>query len=217
MRIPVAESIVLNAGDEQTLLVKRYDRLNDSGVIRRVHQEDFCQAMGIISESKYQNEGGPGFSDAFALLRKATRPSALNVLTLFDYTVYSVLIGNHDAHGKNYSLLYSENGAVIAPLYDVLSTTIYGELTDKMAMKIGSKYKFTEIMDRHWLRFADDCGLSKSHAVKRIRELARALPDSARKLAMEDELFAGNPVVTQILDVIGHRSALTLDRLSTPM
>jgi serine/threonine-protein kinase HipA len=135
---------------------------------------------------------------------------------LFDYTVYSVLIGNHDAHGKNYSLLYSERGPVIAPLYDVLSTTIYAELTDKMAMKIGGKYRFTEIMDRHWYRFADDCGLSKSHARKRIIELASALPDSARKLAGEDEVFAGNDVVAKILDVIGHRSALTLDRLSTP-
>lgn len=215
--IPVAESIVLNAGDEQILLVKRYDRLNDAGVIRRVHQEDFCQAMGVISESKYQNEGGPGFPEAFALLRQATRPSVLNVLTLFDYAVYSVLIGNHDAHGKNYSLLYGDKGAVIAPLYDVLSTTIYAELTDKMAMKIGGKYKFTEIMDRHWLRFADDCGLSKSHAVKRIRELAGALPRSAQKLAMEDEMFAGNPVVARILDVIDHRTTLTLERLSTPM
>lgn len=215
--LPVAESTILNAGDEQTLLVKRYDRLHDGfGVIQRVHQEDFCQAMGIISESKYQNEGGPGFSDAFTLLRSATRQSAPNVLTLFDYAVYSVLIGNHDAHGKNYSLLYSERGPVIAPLYDVLSTTIYAELTDKMAMKIGGRYRFTDIMDRHWLRFADDCGLSKSHARKRIIEMASALPDSALKLAGEDEVFAGNDVIAQILDVIGHRSALTLDRLSTP-
>ncbi|MEH6688768.1 MAG: type II toxin-antitoxin system HipA family toxin [Halopseudomonas sabulinigri] len=214
MGLQVAESLVLNAAGEQTLLVERYDRIHEKlGAIHRVHQEDFCQALGVVSEAKYQSEGGPGFSDAFDLLRKATRPSVMNVLNLFDYAVFNVLVGNHDAHGKNYSLLYSDKGPVLAPLYDVLSTTIYPELTNKMAMKIGGKYKFTEIMDRHWDRFADDCGLSKSHSRKRIKELANALPETARKLAGQHEAFAESDVVAKILDVVDHRSALTLERL----
>lgn len=138
-----------------------------------------------------------------------------NVLTMFDYAVFNVLVGNHDAHGKNYSLLYSEKGPVLAPLYDVLSTTIYPELTNKMAMKLGGKYKFTEVLDRHWGRFADDCGLSKSHARKRVKELAKTLPDTARTLAAGNPLFSHSDVVDKIIGVIEHRAALTLDRLPT--
>lgn len=216
MGLPVAGTSVLSADGEQTLIVQRYDRRFGSGCqVERIHQEDFCQALGVISESKYQNEGGPGFSDAFELLRKATRPSALNVLTLFDYAVFNTLVGNHDAHGKNYSLLYATKGPEISPLYDVLSTMIYPELTNKMAMKVGGKYKFTEVMDRHWDRFAEECGLGKAQARKRIKELATALPETARVLAGDVALFEGSKVVSQIVDVVEHRSALTLDRLMT--
>ena len=214
MGLPVAKPIILNAAGEQTLLVQRYDRVTDAtGNTQRVHQEDFCQALGVLSETKYQNEGGPGFAEAFELLRRATRPSVKNVLTMFDYAVFNMLVGNHDAHGKNYSLLYADNGPVLAPLYDVLSTTIYPELTNKMAMKVGGKYKFTEIMDRHWDRFADDCGLSKSNARKRIKELAKALPEAARTLAAGNTLFSHSDVVDKIIGVVEHRAALTLDRL----
>lgn len=130
------------------LLVQRYDRQPGlSG--ERLHQEDFCQALGAVSEHKYQNECGPGLAQAFALLRGATRPSAPHTLKLLNGVVFNALIGNHDAHGKNFSLLYTLAGAVLAPLYDALCTAVYPTLSDKMAMKIGSKYKFSEVQARH--------------------------------------------------------------------
>ena len=117
-------------------------------MIRRLHQEDFCQALGIAPEYKYQNEGGPDLAQCFALLRKATRPSAPQILHLLDYIVFNVLIGNHDAHAKNFSLLYVGEIPILAPFYDTLSTAVYPTLTPKMAMKIGSKYKFSEVCQR---------------------------------------------------------------------
>ncbi|KAI5913900.1 type II toxin-antitoxin system HipA family toxin [Thauera sp. 2A1] len=200
------------------LLVERYDRVLDAqGRRQRLHQEDFCQALGVVPEMKYQNEGGPDLAQCFDLVRRATRPSAPQVLRLFDYVIFNALIGNHDAHAKNFSLLYSGRTPVLAPLYDTLSTAVYPTLTPKMAMKIGSKYKFSEVEARHWEQFAESVGLAKAPARRRILELANLLPDTARALQSAGEYgFAENEVVESIVALIEQRCALTLRRLSPP-
>jgi serine/threonine-protein kinase HipA len=166
---------------------------------------------------KYQNEGGPDLAQCFDLVRRATRPSAPQVLRLLDYVIFNALIGNHDAHAKNFSLLYSGKAPVLAPFYDTLSTAIYSTLTPKMAMKIGSKYKFSEVQARHWEQFAESVGLTKAQARRRILEIARSLPATARKLQAEPgHGFAGNAVVEQINVLIEQRCALTIRRLTDP-
>lgn len=201
------------------LLVSRYDRPPSllTSPAQRLHQEDFCQALGIVSEHKYQNEGGPGLAQAFALLRAATRPSAPQTLKLLDYVVFNALIGNHDAHGKNFSLLYTDQGAVLAPLYDALCTAVYPTLTEKMAMKLGSKYKFTEVFARHWEQFAKEAELSPAQVKKRILDIAKRLP--ALALATQASLEAQghrHPILGQIVALIAQRCALTIRRLSDP-
>lgn len=105
----------------------------------------------------------------------------------------------------------------MAPLYDTLSTAVYPTLTPKMAMKIGSKYKFSEVEARHWEQFAEGAGLSKAQARRRILELVSSLPSAARAL-QSDRVhgFAGNGVVERIVALIEQRCGLTLRRLSAP-
>jgi serine/threonine-protein kinase HipA len=166
---------------------------------------------------KYQNEGGPDLAQCFELVRRVTRPSAPQVLRLLDYVIFNALIGNHDAHAKNFSLLYSGQAPVLAPFYDTLSTAVYPTLTPKMAMKIGSKYKFSEVQARHWDQFAQGAGLAKAPAKRRILELAKKLPATARKLQSDpDRSFAGNSVVERIIVLIEQRCALTIRRLTEP-
>jgi len=98
-------------------------------------------------------------------------------------------------NAKTFSLLYSADVPVLAPFYDMLSTALYPTLSPKMAMKIGSKYKFSEIQVRHWDQFAEGAGLAKARARKRILELAKSLPLTARKLQADPQSgFAGNPM-----------------------
>lgn len=209
------QAIADGAQQRHYLLVARYDRQTDFPGLR-LHQEDFCQALGIVSEHKYQNEGGPGLAQAFALLRSATRPSAPHTLKLLDYVVFNALIGNHDAHGKNFSLLYTPAGAVLTPLYDALCTAVYPTLTEKMAMRIGGKYKFSEVMARHWEQFALDAALSPAQVKKRILDIARRLPDVARatQAALQSQ-GNGHPIIEQIVTLIEQRCALTIRRLTT--
>ena len=165
---------------------------------------------------KYQNEGGPGLAQCFGLLRAVTKPSAPQILRLLDGVTFNALIGNHDAHGKNFSLLYAGKSPALAPFYDLLATAIYPQLTPKMAMKIGSKYKFSELEVRHWEQFAESAGLAKAASKKRLQVLATELPAAARQLqAAPQHGFAGNAVVEQIVQLIEQRCSLTLKRLAS--
>ncbi len=122
--------------DRTFLLVQRYDRaIGDGGRVRRVHQEDFCQALGVPPETKYAGEGGPTLKDCFALLRRVAARPAVEVLKLLDAVIFNVIAGNADAHGKNFSILYDADGPRLAPLYDLLATVAYPDLPTKFAMQ----------------------------------------------------------------------------------
>ena len=218
---PVRSNIHCVLG-QKFLLVARYDRNEgasgaDDGQLR-VHQEDFCQALGVVPEMKYQNEGGPNLQACFELVRRLTSPNAPQILRLFDYVIFNALIGNHDAHAKNFSLLYSGATPVLAPLYDALSTAVYPTLTPKMAMKIGSKYKFSEVHARHWEQLAESAGLSRAQAKKRIVALAELLPVKARSLQSDEKAgFSESALIERINILIEQRCALTVRRLTTPL
>ncbi|MCX7279779.1 MAG: type II toxin-antitoxin system HipA family toxin [Burkholderiales bacterium] len=218
MGLDVAPASVRQIAGRPYLLVTRYDRVpatGTDGLPTRLHQEDFCQALGVPPETKYQNEGGPGLADAFILLRNTTRPSAVQVLKLLDAVVFNALVGNHDAHAKNFSLLHTPRGTVLAPLYDLLCTAVYPRLTDKMAMKIGSKYKFSEVLAHHWMQFAEAAGLSPAQTRKRILEMAQRLPGVARSTLAAMELQGnGHAVPREIVELVGQRCTLTAQRLT---
>lgn len=165
--------------DIDYLLAERYDRIrDDDGNIQRLHQEDFCQALGIPSETKYQAEGGPSLADCFALIRDASSAPAPDLIALLDAVIFNLLIGNHDAHAKNFSLLYMPDRSIrLAPLYDLVSTVFYTELTDRMAMKIGKQPKSALIYPKDVDRFAADAGLGAAQTRARFPALAGRLLD----------------------------------------
>ena len=129
-------------GSHEVLVIERYDRSRSGGRVGREHQEDFCQALGIPSRAKYEEHGGPGIVDAIDLLRSATDEPANEVLRFLDAVFFNLLIGNHDAHAKNFSLLYSRSEPYVrlAPLYDLLCTGVYG-IGKSLPMKIGHERK----------------------------------------------------------------------------
>ena len=170
--------------DRPFLLVTRYDRaIGAGGTLTRLHQEDFAQALGVPSHRKYASEGGPIFPDCFALLRRAATRPAREILKLLDAAIFNLIIGNADAHAKNFSLLHSVGSAdgpgggaiTLAPLYDLLSTVVYPNLHVKLAMKIGGKSVLEDIEPRHWERFAADAQLGAPFVRARIGQLCNAV------------------------------------------
>jgi serine/threonine-protein kinase HipA len=154
------------------LLITRYDRAqNADGQLIRLHQEDFAQALGISSQRKYASEGGPTFKDSFALLRRAASRPARDILRLLDAAIFNLIIGNADAHSKNFSLLHTGGGVALAPLYDLLSTAVYPDLSAKLAMKIARQATLEEIQPRHWDAFAVDVDLAAPYIHRRVKQL----------------------------------------------
>ncbi len=186
----LARKIGLNAVDASMhetdgtpyLLVKRYDRIETKNGTQRLHQEDFCQAMGIIPEMKYQREGGPAISDCFQLTRQVSSIPVIDIKLLLQGILFNLIIGNNDAHGKNFSFLYQKQQSRLAPFYDMISTVYYPNLATKMAMKIGSKYDFDSLFPRHIGQMAEEAKLSKTlvlkEAISMINNIQTHITDS---------------------------------------
>lgn len=215
--LAVADVEVRHAGNRSFLLVERYDRIRgEGGVLRRLHQEDFCQALGYTSDRKYAADGGPVFRDCFDLLRRvATRP-AVEVLKLFDAAIFNLIIGNADAHAKNFSLLHRENGALeLAPLYDLLSTVYYPELSSRLAMKIAKRHTLEEVKPGDWEKFADETGLALRFIRTRAKELTSAVSESIGATKSEvSESASDRNAIEEMADLISNRAISLAQRVS---
>lgn len=153
------EAQLFRVGDIETCLVSRYDRISDgSGVLRRLHQEDMCQAMGLPSVMKYEEEGGPSFKACFELINKVCTEPVVEREKLLGWLIFNLLTGNSDAHGKNLALLYRADGSIgLAPFYDLVCTLSYPNIHRNMAMRIGSKSDPGRIGPRQFDILAEEC------------------------------------------------------------
>jgi serine/threonine-protein kinase HipA len=177
------------------LVVQRYDRVTlPDGSIVRVHQEDFCQAMGFPPEHKYQQEGGPLLRDCIAMLREWSSVPVLDIRDFTDGVIFNILIGNADAHAKNYSLLYRNGEHRLAPLYDLVCTLAWPELSTVPAMKIGKSASIESITQDHWKKMAEETGLGWPMLRDRLKLMAQKtlqeLDDpEVRQAAGDDDVF----------------------------
>ena len=202
------------AAGKPYLLVTRYDRqFEASGGVRRLHQEDFCQALGIPPDHKYSDEGGPTFRTSFELLRRASTRPAVEVLKLLDAAIYNVIIGNADAHGKNFSLLYHDSGVTLAPLYDLVGTIAYADLSPRFAMKIAKCATLDEIATNTWSAFAADVGLTAPYVRRRVKMLAESIQRSVFGVAEQlGQTGLNREALTEYASLVNSRAALILSK-----
>ena len=173
--LEAAETKIVNVDGMDILLIKRYDRVRMGDRILRLHQEDFCQALSILPEHKYENEGGPSTIRCFQLLQYSAFPGK-DRLHFLMYFIFNILIGNKDAHGKNYSFLYNEQyQPILTPLYDTLCTDLYPDLTPKMSMKIGGQYRLQDVYRRHWIGFCNELNIAFPLIEKLIFDIAEKI------------------------------------------
>jgi len=186
--LSAAGSSVSSVKDRRYYVTERYDRSMARGRVVRHLQEDFCQAMGVESERKYQTDGGPSASRCFRFLREHSFGLA-DQMRFVDFYAYNFLIGNADAHAKNFSLLTKDGKTTVAPLYDAMSTVVYPNVCNTLAMEIGGRYAFAEVSRPSFEDFARRCDISPKAVLSRLDALAEKLPERAAELAerMSDE------------------------------
>lgn len=198
-----AKASIRKFGDIDCLIIERFDREYDKeNKLQRLHQEDFCQALGYVPELKYQIEGGPSLNECFNLIREKFAIPVLDITTLLEGVIYNYFIGNNDAHAKNFSLIYKNNNDRIelrlAPFYDMLSTRVYPELSQNMAMKIGRKYDSELLLTQDWEDFATNCNLSIPLLKKKLNEIATRIMSNIDNIENKDK-------VSKVVEVIKTR------------
>ncbi|RIK09820.1 MAG: kinase [Acidobacteria bacterium] len=181
--LDVATVETTTIAERKLIIVERFDRLVASGgQTRRLHQEDFCQAFGLRPDRKYEDEGGPSLCRiAQLLMTVAERGSADNLLKA---VVLNVVLGNGDAHAKNYSILRDTSGALrLAPLYDLMSTLHYGD--GRLAMSIGGVTRIERISADRILNEATGWGMNRGRASELLDDLIQRIPEAVMAAADE--------------------------------
>ena len=192
--------------DIDYLLSQRFDRRRERGHVTRLHQEDFCQALGIPAELKYQVEGGPSLKRCFELLRSVSSAPVLDLGALLDAIVFNLIIGNNDAHGKNFALLYSADGRTrLAPLYDLVSTVFYPSLAPEMAMRVGGQRISDRVSAMDLERLAKETGLAPPLVRRRAVELAEIVLDKVNDVEQPN-------AVSEDMAVLVRKRAQTFER-----
>ncbi|MCW1840918.1 type II toxin-antitoxin system HipA family toxin [Prosthecomicrobium hirschii] len=205
------------AGRRRTLLVDRYDRIRQGDAWRRLHQEDVCQALGLPPALKYERNGtgirGPGLADLFAVVRRTC--DARSLLALIDLVIFNVLVGNTDAHAKNYSILIGPAGNRLAPAYDLMASAIWPSITRNMAMAVAGKTRGEHLCARHWRRQAEAVGLNGARLLARVEALAGTILDRMDDAVAAIDAMTGGPepVVRDVAAEIGRRTRMILDGL----
>ena len=181
--LPAPHAEVVEVQGQQVYLVERYDRTRGpSGVIERLHQEDFCQALGVLPEMKYEQEGGPGFKRCFDLVGEWSVEPILDSLNLLKWALFNFLVGNADAHAKNLSFLYQAGSVRLAPFYDLLSTAVYERLNNKLAMKMGGQKDPRYMMAGDLAKFAAEAGVGLRIVKVQLLELCGRLETELKPL-----------------------------------
>ncbi len=204
----VPRAQVLAIRDQSFYLIERFDRRRVQGRIERLHQEDFCQALGVEANLKYEESGGPSLSAVWRLLRDHSAAPALDGRQLLRWVAFNFLVGNADAHGKNLALLYGADGSVrLAPFYDLLCTAIYPGLDQRLAQRIGGERRPDRLRRRHWDRLAEDLEIAPRGVIGELERLTKDCQRTADALAGEfTDRFGCGETLNAILEVIRRRS-----------
>lgn len=184
LKIPVAKSTVIaDRNGLPGLLVERFDRIKTAeGTWQRLPLEDGTQVLGLPPASKY----GVSAEQVAAALAGICKAPVIAGRNLYLQFLFAWLTGNGDLHAKNLAVLGAPAGAVMAPVYDVPCTLLYGDET--LALPVAGKIR--NLKARHWAEFADTLGLPQRAAAAANRTALGA----AGSIDLAGLPFGGSPL-----------------------
>jgi len=175
----------------------------------RIHQEDFCQALGYPSGKKYQGDGGPGLRNCYQTITQYSSSKVADALSFLQWTVFNYLIGNADAHAKNLSFLHRNGRVTLAPFYDLLSTEAYPAKisSHRIAMLINGKDQYEKISRKDFLALYEQLDLNPLQITKNIARFSAKAAEKADKLRSELNAakLTASPIYDDIIALIENR------------
>jgi serine/threonine-protein kinase HipA len=201
--IEVPKTDIIRCKDHYGFVVERFDRKRLAEKIVRLGQEDFCQALSVMPDAKYENDGGPGFKQLFATALHHTSRPLQNIQRLLRLVLFNYLTGNCDAHAKNFSLLQDPDSGLLslAPAYDLVCTTFYGDrLSRSMAMRIGGHSRIDSISTEDFALFSKETGISLEAIAAEMRSLCDSITEQLDRTveAVGQEAEGFLPVAKQL-------------------
>ena len=203
--LPVVEIHLRRIEESRFAEIRRYDRIpDDTGEIRHLHQEDFCQALGYGHEHKYQEHGGPTFAQCCQLVQAVSAEPALDVQHLLRWQIFNVLAGNSDGHAKNLALLYSPEGGIrLAPFYDLVCTRAIERIDEHLAFDVGGERNPSLVTRAHWEALARACDVRPRFLLGLVDEMAGRLREVLAPVREAFEAETGEyPALQRIEQVI---------------
>lgn len=186
---------------EHAYLIQRHDRVVDHLVrkVARLHQEDFCQALGRSRRHKYEEAEGITLSEIFGFVSNPaeTFSPARERIGMLNAVLLNAALGNRDAHAKNYSLLRRGGKASLAPLYDLVCTEVYPDLSTQLPQRIGEAKVLSEVTPRDLDLLGEQIGLRAAA----LRRQAKAILDTVQRHLPEVAATVGRHPVA--VDAIG--------------
>ena len=208
--LPVANVELMSIAGRSCVVVERYDRDRTRWPPGRVHQEDLCQALGLTPDFKYQRPGEsvPSYRALADLLDAHSAQPGVDRLNAARGAIFNLIVGNADAHAKNISLLHENGGVALAPMYDLVSTAAYPQLTDELSLSIGDEFDPARVSLAEWGDLAIDLHLQPRAFGRERRRLASLIAEEA--LALRDEALQGqwhHETLDAIVDLVETRAA----------
>lgn len=166
------EIAAISAIHEQALIVPRFDRTPTGK--RLLHFEEFNQLLGRRSgDDKYEG----GYEDMAKFIRKTTDCVPAEIDRLFRRILACLLVGNTDAHFKNFAMFHTRDGLRLTPLYDLVSAAIYPEY-QSIALDIAGvrNLKIGSLLPKHLLKLGEGFGLNEEDVIVAIATLGKRIP-----------------------------------------
>lgn len=198
----VASSQLIPISNGPILATRRFDRaIDDDGTITRLHQEDLCQAAGLLSEMKYEPTDGHFAMLASNVISKSSNNPFGDRIVFFERLLFDYLIGNCDNHLKNYSLVWNEpwTGRELSPSYDISCTTIYPALNREMGVALCPSRLIDDVTVESILETAQEAGIPRALAESSLKRLATQIGDAIMQAgaSYEDRGFCQAAEVAQ--------------------
>lgn len=195
--LEVAEVEIRKVGEIEFLLVERFDRKYSNNLeCERILQEDFAQSLGVQARDKYKVT----FKDCLKVLNQTATP-ANSKLRFVRQVIFNYLIGNTDAHAKNFSVYMTNDGITLTPAYDLLCSSIY-DCDQRIAMKLGKARYYADVTAKDWEIFAQDLDMSYKLVQAELERQKTLLPKNIEKLAKELDCEVGVRILDYIKRVI---------------
>jgi serine/threonine-protein kinase HipA len=204
--VPVEVAAVENVHGP-CLLVQRFDRAADGA---KIHFEEFNQLLGRPSEAKY--EGSYGEMAAF-ILANQQRQREQDVDRLFRRVLVCILLGNNDAHAKNFALLYTPEGFRLAPFYDIVAASVYARFRRSgLALKIvkgTNLHSLSDIGAKHLSLLAKSFELNDAALRLAVADLRRQLLEA--EAAIQESPAGASQWKKKLLELLRKRWNGTFD------